>query len=618
MAAKKSAQNFVVWILMGLLVLGLAGFGVDGFLSQRAASIGAVGDREISTQSYMRALQDAMRQAEREGGQPMPISRALAQGLDQQVRAQLVTQAALEAEADRIGISVGDENVMRTVTSIGAFRGPGGSFDRDTYRFALENAGLTPTRFEEDIRREAARGILQSATAAGVDVPANLRQAIVAHFATRRDVAIFALDETDLDVPLSEPDAAATEAFYTANTARFTAPETRSFTYAWVSPDMLLDVVEVDEDAIRTLYTQRAADFIRPERRLVERLVFPDQASADAAAARLTEGSTFEDLVTARGLSLDDTDMGDMTEAALGAAGAPVFALTEPGAVTGPHRSSLGPAIFRMNAILSAQETPFDEAAPDLRNELAADRARRRITDAFDDIEDLLAGGATIEDLAAETDMVLGQIDWSAGSADEIAAYAEFRTAAAAASPDDFPEARVLSDGGLFVLRLDAITPPAPRPLDEVRAEAEAGARAEALRTALTARAQALAGDLATQGVEDFSEATGLVPETYANATRLDRLPGLPPALVEQIHSVDAGQTVIEPAEGQVFLALVTAEFEPDELDAQTERLIEAIDAEIGSALAQDVFGYFARALEREAGIRFSQPAIDAVHAAFP
>jgi peptidyl-prolyl cis-trans isomerase D len=213
---------------------------------------------------------------------------------------------------------------------------------------------------------------------------------------------------------------------------------------------------------------------------------------------------------------------------------------------------------------------------------------------------------------------VLGQIAWEVGSTEDIAAYAEFRAAAQAASPDDFPVARPLSDGGLFALRLDSVTPPTPRPLDDVRAAVEAGARAEALRAALTAQAEALAPTLAAQGPEDFSETTGLVPDTYAALTRLDRMPNLPPALLEGVHAAAVGTTIIAGAGDQVFLALVTDLSEPDTLDAQTARLVEAVDAEIGSALAQDVFGYFARALEREAGIRFNQPAIDAAHAAFP
>jgi len=617
MAAAKKTQNLFVWILMGLLVLGLAGFGVDGFLSQRVTAIGTVGGRDITVQTYQRALQDAMRRAEQAERQPMPLSRALAEGLDTRVRAELVTLAALEAEADRIGISVGDANVMRTISATPAFQGPGGSFDRDTYRFQLQNAGLTPARFEEDVRREAARGILQAASAAGVAVPGNLSDAILAYFATPRDVSIFALDESALPAPLPDPSPEAVAAFHQDNIARFTAPEIRHLTYAWVTPSMVLDQVPVDEGALRALYDSRAADFRQPERRLVERLVFPDQAAAEAAMADLAAGASFEDLVAARGLALDDTDLGDVTELQLGAAGAAVFALTDPGQVTGPHRSPVGPAIFRMNAILLAQETPFEDVADELREELAGDAARRMIADAIDGIEDLLAGGATLEDLAAETMLELGTIDWFPGVSDGIAAYAEFRDAARTVTDRDFPEARALSDGGIFALRRDGVTPPTPRPLDDVRPEAEAGARLSALDAALTARATELAAQLAAQDVETFSEATGLVAEGFAALTRLDGLPHLPPALTDAIHAADPGETTLFAGGGRAWLALVTATAAPDTGDAQTARLVQAIDSEIGAALQQDVFGYFARALEREAGFTFNQNAIETVHAAF-
>lgn len=617
MAAKKSVQNFFLWIFMALIAVSLAGFGVDGFLSQRNLAIGSVGGRDIPADNYFRALQEQIGAIERQTGQALPLAQAQAMGIDAQVRARLVTQAALEAEADRIGVSVGDGNVMRAVTSISAFQGPTGGFDRETYRFALQNAGLTPARFEDDIRRESARNILEAATAAGVQVPANLRGALVSYFSERRDVQLFALDENALDTPPGAPDEAAVEAYYQANIAGFTAPETRAITYAWVTPDMLLDIVEVGEEALAALYQQRIGDFIQPERRLVERLIYPDEASAEAAMARLAEGASFEDLVAERGLSLDDTDMGDMTEAQLGAAGAPVFALAEPGAVTGPHRTTFGPALFRMNAILSAQEVPLEEAAVTLRDELALDAARRRIAGALDDIEDLLAGGASIEDLALETDMELGRIDWEAGSSDGIAAYSEFRAAAQAAATGDFPEAVVLSDGGLLALRLDGVTPPAPRPLDEVRAEAAEGAAQAALREALSAQAQTLASALATQGAQGFSESTGLVAEGYEDLTRLDRLPNLPADLQEAIHATAEGETLIHASGTQVYLGLVTEVSAPDEGDTQTAMLIESIDRELGGALAQDVYGYFARAVEAEMGIRFNQAAIDAVHVNF-
>ena len=55
--------------------------------------------------------------------------------------------------------------------------------------------------------------------------------------------------------------------------------------------------------------------------------------------------ATFEDVVADRGLTLDDTDMGDVTRDALGDAAEAVFALEEPG-VTGPVETDLGPCDF--------------------------------------------------------------------------------------------------------------------------------------------------------------------------------------------------------------------------------------------------------------------------------
>ena len=619
MAKKSSAQSFLVWMMLALLIAGLGGFGIDGFLSQRVTAIGSVGDRDIRAQDYSRALQSEMRAFEQQIGRPVTMAMAQAIGLDARVRAELITQAALENEAARIGISVGDANVSRTVASYPAFNGPTGSFDMDTYRFQLQNLGLTPAEFEETVRQDAARGILQAATAAGVTTPAALRAAMVDHFARRHAFDLFTLTEANLPAPVAAPTEAQVAEFHAANIARFTAPEVRRLTYAWITPAMVRASVEVDDASIRALYDERIADYVQPERRLVERLVFGSQVDAQAAMDRLTAGTvSFDALVVERGLSLEDADMGDVSRADLGAAGDAVFALAEPGQVAGPLMTALGPALFRMNAILNAQETPFEEARDALRDELAADRARRVILEQQEGFDDLLAGGATLEDLANETAMELGTLDWSADLNEGIAAYSEFAAAAAAVSADDFPELVSLSDGGLFALRLDGITPPTPRPLAEVLDAATAGARAQAVTAALMALATDLSAQLAAQGVDAFSEAQGLAPESFEDVTRLDRLPQIPAPMLESLFTASAGTPVIQPTDAGVLLALVRDSQPADAGDAQTQRLTGAIDESIGSGLAQDVYGYFARALQAESGITLNQTAIDAVHAAFP
>ena len=618
MAKRSSAQTILVWILLAMLIAGLGGFGIDSFLGGRVTSIGTVGNRPILAQDYARALQAEINAYGQQTGQAISLSTPQGAQIDQQVRAQLITEAALDNEAERIGISIGDANVLQSVTGMSGFRGPTGSFDMETYRFVLQNNGVTPAEFEDQVRRDAARSLIQSATAAGIETPANLRAALLDYYASRHRFDVFTLTEAQLPAPVAEPDQAAIEAYYTAHIADFTAPETRHITYVWITPEMILDSVEVDEARIRELYDERRDQFVQPERRLVERLVYGTEAEAQAALDRLNAGTaSFDNLVTERGLSLDDADMGDVSEAQLGAAGAAVFALEEAGQVVGPLDSTLGPALFRMNAILNAQETTFDEARAELRAELAGDAARRTIADQHEGLDDLLAGGATLEDLATETPMQLGSLDWSSDVNEGIAAYTEFAAAAAAARADDFPEIAALSDGGLFALRLDSVTPPTPRPLAEVQDAAAAGARIEAVDAALLALGQSLSVDLASNGVEAFSEAQGIAAETLADVTRLDRQPQLPPTMLQSLLDGSEGTPVLQVAGGRAYLGLIGPTEAPDAEDSRTASLAEAVDQQIGQSLAEDVFIYFARALQTEAGISLNQTAIDAVHANF-
>jgi peptidyl-prolyl cis-trans isomerase D len=83
----------------------------------------------------------------------------------------------------------------------------------------------------------------------------------------------------------------------------------------------------------------------------------------------------------------------------------------------------------------------------------------------------MLAGGASLDELAQETPMELGRIDWSEDSFDNIAAYAAFRDAAAAVTEDDFPETAFLEDGSLFAMRVDEVLPPRPEPFEDARDE---------------------------------------------------------------------------------------------------------------------------------------------------
>ncbi|MEM9497142.1 MAG: SurA N-terminal domain-containing protein [Pseudomonadota bacterium] len=612
MAGKSIAKPFV-WILLGLLILGLAGFGVTN-LTGTLRSVGSVGQADISVTNYFGTLQNEIAAEESARGERISFAEARNLGIPDRVLAQLVNQAALDHETIEMGLSIGDDNLRDQIVSMPQFTGADGAFNREGYRYALDRIGLTEREFEDDIRRETARSFLQAGILAGITLPATFTDTLRTYLGERRAIEWALLDQADLQIGVPIPTEQDLVSFHTENAEAYTRPAAKSITYAWLTPAMILDSVEVDEDALRAAYEERSDEFSQPERRLVERLVFPDTAAAEDALARLNaDETTFEALVEDRGLQLTDADMGDVTRQDLGPAADTVFDAAI-GDIVGPADSTLGPAIFRINAELAAQETSFEDAEPFLRDILAADRARRVIEAQIETVDDLLAAGATLEDVVGETDMELGEIVWHAGVSDDIAAYESFRALAAQLTTEDFPEVEALEDGGIFAMRLDADLPPALYPLDEVR-DAVATAWTGAQVSTLLADKAAPLADRLSDG-ESFAE-VGLDVTGAEEITRRGFIAEAPASFIDTIFGMDAGDVQVISGPGRVFVLRLNSILPPDPDDAELAEIETLVRNQGAAAFAQDLLIVLVSDIRTRAELRLDDGAINAVHANF-
>lgn len=611
---RSTLKEVAVWTMLGMLIVGLGGFGVTSFTGG-VTKVGSVGDIEITTDDYARALQAQVNAFSQQLGQPLSMQEALAFGIDKQVLQDVLTRAALDNEAQRIGVSVGDDVVATEIMGMDAFKGATGSFERETYRFALERNNLSEAEFETNLRRDISRELLQGAVAGGFAAPAALTDTLYAWVAERRGFSMLRLTEADLPAPLAEPTDAELKAHYDARIDRFTRPESKRITYAALLPEAIARDQPVDDAMLQKIYQDRIDEFVIPERRILERLVYPDQAAAEAARARFDAGASFEDLVAERGLTLDTIGMGDVALDELGAAGEAIFATAE-GQVVGPLDSDLGPALYRVVTVLAADETTFEEARETLAIEIQTDAARRLIADQVEQIDDLLAGGATLEDLGKEMGLAIATLDHVPGQQGEasIEGYPAFRAAADALQDGDFPEAIVLEDGGVVALRLDEIVAAAPIPFDEAKEQVAEDWRRDATAKALTARAAEIKAAIDGGAAIGSFGIVDVTPET----ARSGYITGTPETLLADVFAMAEGEVRVIEAEGFVAVVkldrILPAATEGE--DAQAMR--DALADQARRAIAQDAFAAFTNALSAEAGISLDQAAITAVHTSLP
>tara|TARA_B100000767_G_scaffold263107_2_gene276484 strand:+ start:314 stop:2173 length:1860 start_codon:yes stop_codon:yes gene_type:complete len=608
---KKSATSkLAVWVIVGLLMFGMIGFGAASFNGTQR-SLGSVGDKTVSITSYSNALQSETNRFQEQLGRALTQQEIQTIGLDQQALNRVINTRALDQLVTNLGLSASDERVRAQVVEIPAFQGLDGQFDRVAYAEVLKRNNLKEADFETSLREDTARRLVQQAVLAGIKMPSAYSQAITSYISETRDFSWARVTREDLVTGTPVATEADLVAYHTENPDQFTTLAAKTITYIWLTSDMIAETINISDEALQAAYDARSDEFIQLPSRLVERVIFSSQEEAQDAMEAIAEGATsFEQVVQDRGLTLQDVDLGDVTEAALGDAGAMVFGLTEPG-VTGLADTDLGPALFRVNAILDGNVQTFKMVQDQLRTEAALDAAIGEIAAISEEVDDLLAGGATLEDVAAETPMELGTIDWHLATKDKISSYEEFQTAAAGVTVEDFPALATLSDNGLFAIRFEADVPAVLQPLEDLRDGVSDAWVAQAMQQQLLALAEKIAPQVSLNApLASF----GLIENIEDDMMRSDSVDGTPPTLLFNAFETALGSaTVLEDSDGVIVL-IPRVEHAADLNNSQVKSLQNILGDRINAALAKDIFEAFGNGAREAVDVNINQTTLRSVN----
>ena len=121
------------------------------------------------------------------------------------VLSRLSTTRSLDAENKRLGISIGDENLRQELMNIPSFQGLDGSFDRDAYAFAIDQAGMNESEFEDSVREDTVRSLLQGAVVSGLVMPDVYADTVIKFVAEERDFTWSQLTADNLTTAVAAP-----------------------------------------------------------------------------------------------------------------------------------------------------------------------------------------------------------------------------------------------------------------------------------------------------------------------------------------------------------------------------------------------------------------------------
>lgn len=595
-------------IFMGILVLSFAVWGVADFLSGAAQRPLAEvsGDPITGPEFNAEFRREVMRQQQQANGD-FDAARARQLGLDKQVLRQMIIRMMFDRHVGEIGLTASDLAVAQSIRDDPNFKDSLGQFDRLGFGRILRENGFTEAAFVERVRGEMARRQLIAAITAGAQPPKSMVEAVLRRYNEKRDAGLLLIPQTAVKA-LPKPTEADLEAFYNANPALFTAPETRGVTYLTLSPDALSAGITVSAEDLQNEYQARLAEFSVTGMRNLEQFVLDDELKANAAMARIRAGGDFHTIAREySGLEAEDLKLIEVTrQDLLPEVADAVFALKER-ETGGPFKTPLGWQIVKVTALREERIQAFEEVRDRLARETALIRAGDALVEMTNRLEDARAGGATLEEAAAEFGLTLHtvpQIDRSGNDAsgkpigglpsDDNFIADIFATGAGAES--DLRENR---DGGYYVLRVDKITGPEMRALAMVRTEVEAGWRAgrighelQRLAEALLKQAQAGA-PLKKIAAENKLKLVAVEP--FGREYSSEHLSS---SAVARLFSMMPGETMASAAPKGGYILAQLGKIMPPDLAAQSGVVTEA-RKKLADAMSNDLLAQYQSVLER-------------------
>lgn len=486
---RKFARSWVAKILMGLLVVSFAVWGInDVFKSNNKDNLATVNGKDITIAEYKTEFDRFIKRASEETKQTVTTQQVRDAKEDIAILEQMVSEKAFGALMQLIGVYVSDTKLKTEIAKIPAFIDPTtGKFSEIAYQQTLSQNKLTVAQFETSVRNDMARQLMTVASVSGFRAPKYYSSQTLAYSTERRTVSMLpvtpamvggAPTPTDQDL----------QNFYNQNKERLMRPETRDVTVVVAQLTDFLPKVKVDEAEVQKIFNIQKDKLVVPAKRSFVQIVAPDEAKANQAAAMLKAGKNPVEISKALGLqnplTFNDSTLSQIPDKEVGKA---VFAAQV--GVASAVKGALSYSAFVVTSEQVEKAADFAAASVKIREELAKEQAGQELTNATETYEQAVSQGDSVEVAAGKAGFKITKLVGITQQGQELATgkVPDLISNIMSGFDDVFNIAKgdttdlLTSKNDSYVaFRVDNIKPKAPVPLAEVKTElAQAWVREE-------------------------------------------------------------------------------------------------------------------------------------------
>ncbi|MDF0376910.1 SurA N-terminal domain-containing protein [Methylophilus sp. YYY-1] len=515
-ALRKHTQGWMAKIILALIVVPFALFGIDSYLNQAGGQVAVakVDGQKISLQEYSNAVENARNYMQSQG-QKVDTALLESPAFKQSVLEGIITRRLIEGAIHDYRFKISDEQLSQHILGMPEFQS-NGKFSEETYNQLLTQNKLTPAKFEQSIRKDLAVQQVREGLSNLVFMPKKVaEQSLMSEF-EQREVSVTDIKVADfMNQVTVTPEQV--QAYYNQHKTKFIAPAKVKLQFALLSAAGLMGQVSVTDQEVKQYYDENAAKFQGNEQRQASHILIGFNSTATPAekAAAKEKAESILKQVKANPKSFEklaiefsqDTGSagkgGDLGSFGRGAMVKPfedaAFSM-KVGDISDLVESEFGYHIIKLTGI-TGESSDFDSMKLKIKAELLFQKAQAKYAELADDF------GNTVYEQSGSMEPAVKKFNLQlqsspAMSKDEVAKFFKSDRFASLVFSDDVlkdkrnTEAVEVSPNNLVSARVVEYSPEAPRSFDEVKAGIEGLLKAEAADKLVQQKGEALLAEL--------------------------------------------------------------------------------------------------------------------------
>ncbi|MCF6254386.1 MAG: SurA N-terminal domain-containing protein, partial [Thiomicrorhabdus sp.] len=393
------AQGWIAWVIVGLIILTFALFGIDQYArGDKVVVVAEVNGQDVTGNEFLTLYQRQKSRLEEQFGdmydQVIDDEELRLQVLDALVESELMRQWANDK-----GMLVTDQQLAAAIHSAKVFQ-KDGKFSEKIYEDVLRRNGLNIARFEYEQRQYLLESQFFALTMSGNFATNFEVEQLAALQGQERNVSYLRIDQRPFlkTVEISEQNI---KAAYEKDKERYIEAEKVSVDYIDLSQDEIAKTIEVTDALIQGYYDENSALFTLPEKRHAKHILISLEADTEEAKAaalktiaevqeKLAKGEAFEALAKMYskdpGSADSGGDLGTFEQGMMVPEFDEVVFALEVGQVSEPVKTDFGYHIIKLEGIEAKQVQPLKAVKSDVVEQYKMEQAERQYFDLLEQL----------------------------------------------------------------------------------------------------------------------------------------------------------------------------------------------------------------------------------------